>query len=49
MTDHVSKYRDKGYVRGEWAFRNGEPVPFGPEQALVHYEQRRGLPAPHFV
>lgn len=44
-----------GYVsaancdRGEWAFRGGEPVPLGPEPALVHFEALRERPEPHFV
>lgn len=44
-----------GYVtaancdRGEWAFREGEPVPLGPEPALVHYEALYERPEPHFV
>jgi hypothetical protein len=44
-----------GYVaaadcdRGEWAFRNGEPVPLGPEPALVHYEDLHNRPEPHYV
>ena len=44
-----------GYVRaedcdrGEWAFRNGEPVPFGPKPALVHYEELHERPEPHYV
>ena len=44
-----------GYVkavdcdRGEWAFRDGKPVPFGPTPALVHYEELRERPEPHYV
>ena len=44
-----------GYVRaedcdrGEWAFRAGRPVPFGPQPALVHYEELRERPGPHYV
>lgn len=44
-----------GYVtaadcdRGEWAFRNGQPVPLGPEPALVHFEGLREKPGPHFL
>lgn len=44
-----------GYVaaascdRGEWAFRAGEPVPLGPEPALVHFDGLRERPEPHFV
>ena len=41
---HRRRLYINGYVRaadcdrGEWAFRGGKPVPFGPEPALVHYE-----------
>ena len=35
--------------RGEWAFRDGEPVPFGAEPALVHYEALRERGEPHYV
>lgn len=44
-----------GYVRaadcdrGEWAFRNGRPVPLGQTPALVHYEELRERPEPHYV
>jgi hypothetical protein len=44
-----------GYVRaedcdrGEWAFRDGKPVPLGPEPALVHYEQLHEDREPHYV
>jgi ectoine hydroxylase-related dioxygenase (phytanoyl-CoA dioxygenase family) len=44
-----------GYVdaddcdRGEWAFREGEPVPFGPEPALVHYDALHERGEPHYV
>ena len=43
-----------GYVRaddctrGEWAFRAGQPVPLGPEQAMVHYEELRERGEPHY-
>ena len=46
---------EAGYVRaedcdrGEWAFRDGKPVPFGPEPALVHYEALRERGEPHYV
>jgi ectoine hydroxylase-related dioxygenase (phytanoyl-CoA dioxygenase family) len=52
---HQRRFYINGYVRaedcdrGEWAFRNGEPVPFGPEQALVHYEALREHGEPHYV
>ena len=52
---HKRRFYINGYVRaedcdrGEWAFRDGEPVPLGPEPALVHYEQLRERPEPHYV
>lgn len=52
---HRRRLYVNGYVRaedcdrGEWAFRGGEPVPFGPEPALVHYEALRELGGPHYV
>ncbi|HEY9552814.1 phytanoyl-CoA dioxygenase family protein [Allosphingosinicella sp.] len=51
---HRRRLYINGYVRagdcdrGEWAFRGGEPVPFGPEPALVHYEALRERPEPHY-
>lgn len=51
---HRRRFYINGYVRardcdrGEWAFRAGEPVPFGPEPALVHYEELRERPEPHY-
>jgi len=54
-SDHRRRFYINGYVRaedcdrGEWAFRDGEPVPFGPEPALVHYEQLRERGEPHYV
>jgi ectoine hydroxylase-related dioxygenase (phytanoyl-CoA dioxygenase family) len=51
---HARRFYINGYVtasqcdRGEWAFRDGVPVPFGPEPALVHYEQLRERPGPHY-
>ena len=54
-SSHMRRFYINGYVRaadcdrGEWAFRDGEPVPFGPEPALVHYEQLREHPGPHYV
>ena len=53
--DHQRRLYINGYVRaedcdrGEWAFRGGEPVPLGPEPALVHYEQLRERGEPHYV
>lgn len=52
---HQRRFYINGYVRaedcdrGEWAFRGGEPVPFGPEPALVHYEALREHGEPHYV
>lgn len=54
-SDHRRRLYVNGYVRagdcdrGEWAFRRGEPVPFGPEPALVHYEALRERGEPHYV
>lgn len=54
-TPHERRLYINGYVRasacdrGEWAFRGGEPVPFGPEPALVHYEELRERPGPHYL
>lgn len=52
---HRRRFYINGYVRapdcdrGEWAFRDGRPMPFGPEPALVHYEELRERPGPHYV
>lgn len=54
-SNHGRRLYINGYVRaedcdrGEWAFRNGIPVPFGPKPALVHYEELRERPGPHYV
>lgn len=54
-SDHQRRFYINGYVRaadcdrGEWAFRDGRPMPFGPEPALVHYEELRERPGPHYV
>lgn len=54
-SNHRRRLYINGYVRaadcdrGEWAFRDGEPVPFGPEPALVHYEALRERGGPHYV
>jgi ectoine hydroxylase-related dioxygenase (phytanoyl-CoA dioxygenase family) len=51
---HKRRLYINGYVRaadcdrGEWAFRGGQPVPFGPEPALVHYDELRERPEPHY-
>ena len=53
--DHQRRLYINGYVRaadcdrGEWAFRDGRPVPLGPEPALVHYEALHENPEPHYV
>jgi len=53
--DHQRRFYINGYVRaedcdrGEWAFRDGRPVPLGPEPALVHYEYLRERGEPHYV
>lgn len=53
--DHRRRLYINGYVRaddcdrGEWAFRDGEPVPFGAEPALVHYEALRERGEPHYL
>ena len=53
-SDHKRRFYINGYVRagecdrGEWAFRNGLPVPLGPRPALVHYEELHERPGPHF-
>jgi len=52
---HRRRLYVNGYVRaedcdrGEWAFRGGEPVPLGPEPALVHYEALKERGEPHYV
>ena len=54
-SSHKRRFYINGYVRaedcdrGEWAFRNGRAVPFGPQQAIVHYEELRERPGPHYV
>lgn len=53
-TDEDRRFYLNGYVaaadcdRGEWAFRDGVPVPLGPP-ALVHYEDLYTRPYPHYV
>ena len=52
---HKRRFYINGYVRasdcdrGEWAFRNGKSVPFGPRPVLVHYEQLHERPGPHYA
>jgi ectoine hydroxylase-related dioxygenase (phytanoyl-CoA dioxygenase family) len=51
---HKRRFYINGYVRagdcdrGEWAFRGGRSVPFGPKPAVVHYEELRERPEPHY-
>ena len=53
-SDHKRRLYINGYVRavdcdrGEWAFRKGQPVPFGPAPALVHYDDLHARPEPHY-
>ncbi len=53
-SDHLRRLYINGYVRaddcdrGEWAFRDGVAVPLGDEPALVHYEDLRARPGPHY-
>jgi hypothetical protein len=55
QSDHKRRFYINGYVRaqdcdrGEWAFRAGLPVPFGPTQSLVHYEELHERPEPHYT
>jgi ectoine hydroxylase-related dioxygenase (phytanoyl-CoA dioxygenase family) len=55
VSAHKRRLYINGYVRardcdrGEWAFRDGRPVPFGAEPALVHYEQLHERPEPHYT
>ena len=52
---HQRRLYINGYVRaedcdrGEWAFRNGRAVPFGPEAALIQYEELRERGEPHYL
>jgi ectoine hydroxylase-related dioxygenase (phytanoyl-CoA dioxygenase family) len=54
-SSHKRRFYINGYVRaadcdrGEWAFRGGRPVPFGPCPVLVHYEELRERPEPHYA
>jgi len=53
-SDHKRRFYINGYVRasdcdrGEWAFRDGRPVPFGRRPALVHFEELNLKPGPHY-
>jgi ectoine hydroxylase-related dioxygenase (phytanoyl-CoA dioxygenase family) len=54
MSSHKRRLYINGYVRaadcdrGDWAFRGGQPVPFGPQPALVHYDELRERPEAHY-
>ena len=54
-SSHKRRLYINGYVRaadcdrGEWAFRDGKPMPFGPRPVLVHYEELHERPGPHYV
>jgi ectoine hydroxylase-related dioxygenase (phytanoyl-CoA dioxygenase family) len=54
-SSHRRRLYINGYVRaadcdrGEWAFQGGEPVPFGPEPALVHYDALREHGHAHYL
>ncbi len=54
LSDHKRRLYINGYVRaadcdrGEWAFRRGRPVPFGPRPAIVHYDDLHDRPEPHY-
>jgi ectoine hydroxylase-related dioxygenase (phytanoyl-CoA dioxygenase family) len=54
-SEHRRRLYINGYVRaadcdrGEWTFRDGEPVPLGPEPALVHFDQLHERPEPHYT
>ena len=53
--NHRRRFYINGYVRaedcdrGEWAFRDGQAVPFGRTPALIHYEELHERPGPHYV
>jgi len=54
-SSHQRRFYINGYVRaedcdrGEWAFRDGRPVPLGRVPAMVHYEALRERGEPHYV
>ena len=54
VSSHRRRLYINGYVRasdcdrGEWAFRNGRPVPLGPKPSLVHYDELYERPEPHY-
>lgn len=53
-SDHQRRLLINGYVRaedcdrGEWAFRNGEPVPLPAEPSLVHFEELHDYPEAYY-
>ena len=53
-SNHKRRFYINGYVRaadcdrGEWAFRDGCPVKLGARPALVHFEELRERPEPHY-
>jgi ectoine hydroxylase-related dioxygenase (phytanoyl-CoA dioxygenase family) len=55
VSDHKRRLYINGYVRaddcdrGEWAFREGVPVPLGPTPALIHYEELHERLGPQYV
>jgi ectoine hydroxylase-related dioxygenase (phytanoyl-CoA dioxygenase family) len=55
VSDHKRRLYINGYVRagdcdrGEWAFRESLPVPFGPTPALIHYEELHERPGPQYL
>jgi len=55
VSEHKRRLYINGYVRasdcdrGEWAFKCGEPVPFGPTPQLIHYDALYERPEPHYT
>ena len=55
QSDHDRAFAISSYVRaedserGEWAFRDGQSVPLGPEPRLCKWEQLHERPEPHYV
>lgn len=55
VSEHKRRLYINGYVRasdcdrGEWAFKDGEPVPFGPRPELIHYDALHERPEPHYT
>ena len=53
-SNHARRLYINGYVRavdcdrGEWTFRDGQPVALGTEPALVHYEALHERPEAHY-